>query len=104
MDIDTHEIREWNEEHYNKLARSYADSQADAITIQMLLAKAVKRLGDLFVTFGQNLTSSVGREYHDRNPAALPLVGTVQGFLPGFTSFRWATMLSRFSFSQRNTK
>jgi hypothetical protein len=30
--------------------------------------------------------SSVGREYHDRNPVALTLVGTVQGFLPGFTS------------------
>ena len=29
--------------------------------------------------------SSVRREYHDRNPAALSLVGTVQGFLPGFT-------------------
>ena len=36
-------------------------------------------------------TYSVRREYvasaskHDRNPATLPLVGTVQGFLPGFT-------------------
>ena len=30
--------------------------------------------------------SSVGREYHDRNPAILPLGGTAQGFLPGFTS------------------
>ncbi len=34
------------------------------------------------------LASSVGREYHDRNPAMLPLVQTVQGFLPGFTSGR----------------
>lgn len=31
-------------------------------------------------------TSAVGREHHDRNLAALPLIATVQGFLPGFTS------------------
>ena len=36
--------------------------------------------------FLPGFTSSVGREYHDRNLAALPLVGIVQGFLPGFTS------------------
>ena len=32
------------------------------------------------------ISSSVGREYHDRNLAAPPVVGTVQGLLPGFTS------------------
>jgi hypothetical protein len=35
-------------------------------------------------SFGLNPTS-VGREYHDRSAAALHLMGTAQGFLPGFT-------------------
>lgn len=51
-------------------------------------------------------TSSIGREYvacaikvaiaskHDRNPGDLPLVGTVQGFLPGFTREKFMALIA----------
>ena len=40
------------------------------------------------------ITSTVERKYHDRNLTALPLVDTVAGFLPGFTSAFWSLLIA----------
>lgn len=41
------------------------------------------------MTATMTILNAPWREYHGRNPKALPLLATVQGFLPGFTGTAW---------------
>ena len=44
--------REEHQDHVNRLARSYADAQADSKWLQMIFAKGVERISGLFGAIG----------------------------------------------------
>ena len=62
MDFDTSAIREWHGEYVDRLSRSYAGSRADSMAVQLLLAKATKRFGELFVNLSQHLDADSMRQ------------------------------------------
>ena len=62
MDFDTASIREWNKDYTDRLSRSYADSQADSMMVQLFLARTMKRLGESFVNFSQHLDAHSMRQ------------------------------------------
>lgn len=65
--------RQEHQDHVNRLARSYADGQADSRWLQMVFANGVERISSLFSAIGDQRQQRSAQPY-ERSPELAPVV------------------------------